>query len=98
MLNNKSVFNVSLPVTFLREGKYYVAYSPAIDMSTSAETFEKVKSRFDEVVQIFFEELLEKGTLEAVLSSLGWQREQKTWLPPQVIAHESQNFRYNFAS
>jgi len=51
----------SLPVTFLREGKYFIAHTPALDISTSAETFEKAKTRFTELVDIFFEELIEKG-------------------------------------
>lgn len=58
---------VSLPVSILKEGKYFIAYSPALDLSTSAKSFEEAKKRFEEVVPIFFEELLEKGTVEEVL-------------------------------
>ena len=64
----KLYFEVSLPVSILKEGKYFIAYTPALDLSTSGKTFAEVKERFGEVVQIFFEELLEKGTLEEVLA------------------------------
>ena len=50
---------VSLPVSIFREGNFFVAYSPILDLSTSARTYEKVMERFEEVVNIFFQELLE---------------------------------------
>lgn len=98
MAKQTFAFNVSLPVTFLKEGKYFVAYSPAIDMSTSASTFEKVKNRFDELVKIFFEDLIERGTLEQVLSGLGWRKIEAEWIPPQVIGQESQRFEHRFVN
>lgn len=84
--------NFSLPVTILKEGKYFVAYTPALDLSTSAVSFDEVKKRFEEVVKIFLQELMEKKTLNKVLSDLGWQRLQKTWSPPKIIANESATF------
>lgn len=93
MVNDKSVnINFSLPVTILREGKYFVAYTPALDLSTSAESFEKAKTRFQEIVKIFLQELTEKKTLEKVLSDLGWKKIQKSWSPPRIVANESAEF------
>jgi predicted RNase H-like HicB family nuclease len=86
----------ALPVSVLREGKYFVAYSPALDLSTSAKTFEEVKKRFTEVVEIFFEELLGKGTLGEVLSELGWQKVKREWVPPTLVAQELENFTVPF--
>jgi len=77
-----------LPVNFLREGKYYIAYSPALDLSTSGKSFDEVKKRFEEVVQIFFEELLDKGTFEEELFNLGWRKVKGEFKPPVVIANE----------
>lgn len=90
-------FEVSLPISILKEGKCFIAFSPALDLSTSGKSFEEAKQRFDEVVQIFFEELLEKGTLEEVLSDLGWQKLKKEWTPPIIVAHESESFRVPLA-
>ena len=63
----KETFEISLPITIFREGKSYVAYSPALDLSTSAKTYAKAQSRFAEAVGIFFEELSSMGTMEKVL-------------------------------
>ena len=62
-MKKKSTSQASLPVTFLREGDQFVAYTPALDLSTSGDTFEQAKKRFSEVVGIFFEECLNMGTL-----------------------------------
>ncbi|MEA2092653.1 MAG: hypothetical protein U9P61_01630 [Patescibacteria group bacterium] len=58
---------VNLPVSVLKEGKKFIAYTPALDVSASGDTYEEAKKRFDEVVHIFFEEVYEQGTLEEVL-------------------------------
>ena len=84
---------VKLPVSILRENKRYVAYTPALDLSTSGKSYEEVKERFEEIVNIFFEEIIKKGTLEEVLQSLGWKRIQAKWNPPIVISQESQIVR-----
>ena len=82
-----------LSVTFLREGKRFVAYSPVLDLSTSGKNFAEAKKRFEEIVEIFFEEIAEKGTAQEVLENLGWEKSEKSWLPPTVIAHELQAVR-----
>lgn len=82
----------SLPVSFLREDKYFIAYTPVLDLSTSGKSFEEAKKRFEEVVNVFFEELLEKGTLDNVLMGLGWNKVQKNWTPPVLIANELKKF------
>jgi predicted RNase H-like HicB family nuclease len=89
----KHPVQTKLSVTFLREGKRFIAYSPALDLSTSGKSFEEVKKRFEEIVEIFFEEVAKKGTLEEVLQNLGWERQDKRWTPPAIIAHESQMIR-----
>jgi len=89
----KVMLEVSLPVSILREGKKFIAYTPALDLSTSANTYEKVRERFNEIVNIFFEELIKKGTLEDVLRDLGWRRVRRKWSPPVVVSQESQIVR-----
>ena len=85
-------FQASLPVTFLREGEQFVAYTPALDLSTSGDTFDQAKKRFSEIVGIFFEECLNMGTLETVLSDLGWNKQNSEWNPPIVVAQDTQMF------
>lgn len=95
MANHKKVnVKFSVPVSILKEGKYFIAYSPVFDLSTSGKSYEEVKKRFEEIVQIFFEEVLEKGTLDKVLTELGWQKQNKQWSPPLMIAHESTQINF----
>lgn len=90
-MKGKVFFNISIPVNFLKEGNSFVAYTPVLDLSTSADTYEKAQKRFSEVVQIFFEELVEMGTLDEVLSSLGWEKMDNHWNPPLPISHQVEN-------
>lgn len=83
-------FSLNLSVIFLREGDSFVAFSPALDLSTSASSFEKARVRFGEVVRIFFAEIMKKGTLEEVLRDLGWQKNNKKWEPPYIVSQESE--------
>ncbi len=87
---NKLNLELKLPVSVLREGEKYIAYTPALDLSTSGDSYEEVKRRFGEIVNIFIEELIKKGTLEKVLFDLGWKKIQEKWNPPIV---NSQNFQ-----
>lgn len=90
-MNN--LLQINLPVSILREGKKFVAYTPALDLSTSGSNYEEVKRRFREAVEIFFQEILRKGTFGEVLQSLGWKKMRTGWMPPVLIAHESQTIR-----
>ena len=82
-------FQASLPVTILREGDQFVAYTPALDLSTSGSTFEQAQKRFAEIVQIFLDECFSMGTLDKVLTDLGWKKEKSQWNPPVVVAQDT---------
>ena len=85
----KLSFKASLAVTFLREGDGFVAYSPALDLSTCGNTFEQAKKRFAEAAEIFIEECHKMGTLGSVLEDLGWKKSKNSWKPPVVVAQDS---------
>lgn len=82
-----------MPVTILKQGKRYVAHSPALDLSTSGKSEKEVKKRFEQIVGIFFNELVEAGTFNEVLTELGWKKTAKQFQPPQVISQKSINVR-----
>jgi len=86
----KTSLKIGLPITIFKEGKSYVAYSPALDLSTSASTYEKAQSRFLDATQLFLEELIEMNTLDTVLTGLGWQKVKSSWQPPVVISSYTQ--------
>ena len=82
-------FQALLPVTILREGDQFVAYAPALELSTSGNTFEQAQNRFTEAVQLFLEECFSMGTLDKVLTDLGWKKEKRQWNPPVVVAQDT---------
>lgn len=75
-----------VPVVITREGKHFVAYSPALDLATSARTHKDAVRRFHEAAGIFFKELEELGTTNEVLGELGWQRVGGQPQPPVVVS------------
>jgi len=75
-------YNLSVLIT--KQGKSFVAYSPVLDLSTVGKTEMKAKKMFVEAVSLFFEELIERNTLNEVLVDLGWQKVKKVWNPPKV--------------
>ena len=92
----KVALQFSLPVAVLREGDQFVAYTPALDLSTSGDTYAEAKKRFEEAVGIFFEETMRMGTLDEVLSDLGWKKTQDEWTPPVIVSQEQQTVRIPF--
>lgn len=86
-------FQANLPVIFLREKNRFVAYSPALDLSTSGRTFAEAKRRFGEAAALFFESVERHGTTHEALEELGWQRAQKSWKPPVLVSQEAESVR-----
>lgn len=85
---------VNLPVSFLKEGKIYVAYTPALDLSTCGKTLAEAERMFKEVVELFIEELQRMGTLDKTLSDLGWVKVKREWHSPMPIAHRMTKMRF----
>ena len=88
----KSHVQFSVPVSILKEGDNFIAYSPVLDLSTVGKTFAEAKMMFEEAVKIFFEEIVAKRTIDEALSELGWQKKKKTFIPPTIISHMTENF------
>ena len=90
MSSKKLSFN--LPVVITKQNKRFVAYTPALDISTSGKSEKEAKERFVELANIFLEEIIEAKIVDDVLSELGWKKEQKTWSPPQIVSSQSVGF------
>ncbi len=78
----------------VKQGRRYIAHAPALDLSTSGKSEAEAKSRFAAIVPLFIDELMDAGTLNEVLSELGWQKgnesTQSGWLPPLVKNEQMQ--------
>jgi len=81
-----------LPVSIFREGDSFIAYTPALDISTSGKSYSQVKKRFGELVETFLEEIVKTGNLNDVLSDLGWEKIKKQWMPPAMISQKIEDF------
>jgi predicted RNase H-like HicB family nuclease len=91
-------FNLGL--VLIKEGDTFVAYIPALDLSTHGESEKDAIKAAEEVANIFLAELTNMGTFEDVLLDLGWQKKKKAqpsttpfqFIPPEVI-HASYSVR-----
>ena len=86
-------FSYKLPVSITKQGKRFVAYTPALDISTSGKSIKNVQERFQEIANLFLEEIFNSGNANEVLSELGWQKVQKRWNPPKIISVPSLGVR-----
>jgi len=86
---SKQNFIYKLPISIIKQNKSFVAYCPILDISTVGKSAKDAQLKFTELSGLFFDELLEKGTLNDVLSELGWKKVQKSWNPPKVISNLS---------
>lgn len=85
--------SVNIPISLIKEGKRFVAYSPAFDLSTSGKTRSEARRRFNEALELFLEELVEAGTFHRTLSNLGWMKLQHSWKAPQVVETRDKTIR-----
>lgn len=86
----------NLGVIFFKEGEKFIAYSPALDLSSCGDSFAQAKKRFSEVANIFLDETIKMGTLEDVFTDCGWKkvsRPQKHWVPPAIIGQTEQEVK-----
>lgn len=89
--NKISRLDFKLEFSLIKEGSVYVAYTPALDISTYGKTKFEAKKNFSELVDCFFEEFTDrKDALEVVLESLGWHKQKSIWQPP-TVTHETVN-------
>jgi predicted RNase H-like HicB family nuclease len=82
-----------IPVFYLKEGKYFVCYTPAFDLAASGETLEEAKKSFDISYQLIIEETIKDGSLEEMLESYGWTKIRNKWSAPQVVGQESKDIQ-----
>lgn len=82
-----------LELLMMKEGDTFVAYFPALDISTCGDTFEEAAKRAEDLPAIFFEETMKHGTLHEALDDLGWKIHKEAgkrhWDPPHVVGHMS---------
>jgi len=85
--------HAQLNLQITREDDCFVVYCPDLELSSHGDTPEEAKKNFAEVLDIFFDDITERGTLAEVLQECGWtfveNEEEPLWVPPAIIARET---------
>ena len=63
-------------VRFKPSGKYWVASCPDLDIATQGESFEQAQENIKELLFLFVQSCLSRGTLEQVLAEAGYTKAQ----------------------
>lgn len=96
MVKRLKNFEIKIPVQIIKEDKVFVAYTPALELCTQGDSYEEAQRMLGEAIVIFFEECIERGTLEQVLKDCGWTKipQKKEWMPPsrEVISEKNESF------
>lgn len=84
------MYKVSVPINVLRchGTKQFIVHSPALDLSSCGTTESQAIRMFGEAVQLFLGELEKMGTMDDVLTELGWTKVRShpfPWIPPEIL-------------
>jgi len=80
----KSV-EVKVDVLLIKEGDFFVAFCPSLNISSYGDTDKDAKKAFDAALHIFIAEMDKKGSLEKELLRNGWilqQQPKPLYKPP----------------
>ena len=89
---------VNVQVYLGQQGDYYVAYCPALELSSYGDSEKDAKEGFEEALNIFLKDTYEKGTFEKVLLKLGWslkQRPKPIYTPPHFTKDSLRKFDHH---
>ena len=75
--NNKSV-NVILGMYLFKEGKSFIVYCPALDLSAYGDTENDAKQSFISIFEMTLKYMLNKNTIKEDLINHGWHQKHET--------------------
>ena len=91
ILQDNMKLTIDIEVVIVREDDYFVAYSPALELSAYGDTKDNAIKSFMKEVDIFLEETRKQGTLEKYLLKNGWrllQVPKPIYEPPRLNTGE----------
>ncbi len=85
--HKKRYVEVQLGVLVFQEEDSFLAFCPALNLSTYGDSIKDVKDAFDDLMAAYIEECTKMGTLEKDLRLHGWTIEQSAGVafPPKEI-------------
>ena len=76
-IKNNALQNIGIMLAIFKEDKYFIVYSPSLNICSHGETEDKAKQSFEVMLEEFFKYTLNKKTLNSVLIELGWKAKSK---------------------
>ena len=73
ILQGKMSLTIDIEIVIVEEDKYFVAYCPALELSSYGDSKEDALKAFHKEVDIFIKETTKRGTLEKYLLKNGWR-------------------------
>lgn len=83
-----SVGEIAYTMQVFKEGQFFVAHTPELDVSSQGRTVEEAKAHLRKAVEGFLEEAQRMNTLEDILVESGYQRTPTGWQAPDLLAQE----------
>ena len=74
---DKNNFNIVLKISVKKKKEYYLANSPAFNLTDFGNTSNEAIKNLKNAVELFLETCMERGTLKQALVELGWEKEKK---------------------
>ncbi|MFH0755073.1 MAG: type II toxin-antitoxin system HicB family antitoxin [bacterium] len=68
-----------------KEGKYYLAYNPELDIASQGKSFEQAEKMLKEAIDLFINTAKKMDTTKEILKELGFIQKNKIWFPPKVL-------------
>ncbi len=73
-------------VHIFKEGDAFVAYVPALDVSSCGATDEEARQNIRDAVRGFLETSADMGTLDEILQEAGYELEGEQWRDPEFVS------------
>lgn len=83
-----TIGEISFTIQVFKEGKFFVARTPDLDVASQGETVEEAKAHLVEAIEAFVEEAQRMGTLTDILEEAGYERTPEGWKAPDLLAQE----------
>lgn len=80
---------IEVDIFIAKDGDYFVAYCPALNLSSYGRTAQEATDSFKIDLEIFVEETGRKGTLEKYLLQNGWNLQLHNYTPPKTVPDTS---------
>ncbi len=94
VIQKEDSIQIKIEVLLFEEHETFVAYCPALELSSYGVDQKDAKKAFEGALDIFVKETTKRGTLEKLLLKLGWSLEQKPKLnyrPPVFNLKDQQS-------